>query len=102
MDLAQRAIANLKKLKADSTAFTLAKAIESEISEAHWTKLWNLYFAVQQYATDHADLDQIDADFPPEVITGQSSMVGYYEILPYAKPVDFNLGAQTWLIDDQY
>jgi hypothetical protein len=29
-------------------------------------------------------------------------MVGYYEILPYAKPVEFTLGAQTWLLDDQH
>jgi len=29
-------------------------------------------------------------------------MAGYYEILPYAKPVEFKLGAQTWLLDDQH
>jgi hypothetical protein len=31
-----------------------------------------------------------------------AGMVGYYEILPYAKPVEFKLGAQTWLLDDQH
>ena len=102
MDLARRAIANLKELKADSAAFTLAKAIESEITEAEWTKLRNLYFAVKQDATEHADPDQIDADFPPEVLAGDGSMVGYYEVLPYAKPVEFTLGADTLLLDDQY
>jgi len=64
MDLAQRAIANLEKLKADPTAFTVAKAVESEISEAEWTKLRNLYFAVKQHATEQADPDQLDAHFP--------------------------------------
>ena len=102
MDLAQRAIANLEKLKADPTAFAVAKAVESEISEAEWTKLRNLYFAVKQHATEQADPDQLDAHFPPEVLAGDGSVVGYYEILPYAKSVEFTLGADTWLLDDQY
>jgi hypothetical protein len=102
MDLAKRAIANLEKLKADPASFTLAKAIESEITEAEWTKLRNLYFAIKQHATEHADPDQIDADFPHEVLAGHGNMVGYYEILPNAKPVEFTLGADTWLLDDQY
>jgi hypothetical protein len=102
MDLARRAITNLKELNADSAAFTLAKAIESEITEAGWSQLRNLYFAVKQDATDHADPDEIDAEFPPEVLAGDGSMVGYYEILPYARPVEFPLGAGRWLLDDQY
>jgi hypothetical protein len=52
--------------------------------------------------TEYTDPDQINADFPPDVLAGDSSMVGYYEILPYAKPVEFKLGAQTWLLDDQH
>jgi len=40
--------------------------------------------------------------FPPEVVAGNGSMVGYYEIFPYAKPVEFTVGAQTWPLDDQY
>ena len=57
---------------------------------------------VKQYLTEHTDPDQIDADFPPDVLAGDGSMVGYYEILPYAKPIEFTLGAQTWLLDDQH
>ena len=37
-----------------------------------------------------------------EVLAGDGSMVGYYEILPYAKPIEFTLGAQTWVLDDQH
>ena len=102
MDLARRAIANLEELETNTAAFTLAKAIESEITEAEWTKLRNLYVAVKQDATEHAGPDQIDADFPPEVLAGDGSMVGYYEILPYAKTVEFALGVDTLLLDDQY
>src|SRR5439155_20699471 len=102
MDLAQQDIVNLEKLKADPTAITLAKAVAEEISEADWKRLRYYYVQTKQYWTEHADPDQIDAHFPPEVVAGNGSMVGYYEIFPYAKPVEFTVGAQTWLVDDQY
>jgi hypothetical protein len=102
MDLDQQDIANLEKLKADPKAITLAKAVAEEISEADWNNLRYSYFQAKQYWTEHTDLEQIDAHFPPEVMAGNESMVGYYEILPYAKPVEFTVGAEPWLADDQY
>jgi hypothetical protein len=102
MDLAQCEIANFKKLTSDPASITVAKALANEISKADWNKLWGFYLGAKRYLTEHADPDQIDAHFPPEVLAGDGSMVGYYEILPYAKPVEFTLGAQTWLLDDQH
>jgi hypothetical protein len=93
MDLAQCEIANFKKLTSDPASITVAKAIANEISKADWNKLWGFYLGAKRYLTEHADPDQIDAHFPPEVLAGDGSMVGYYEILPYAKPVEFTLGA---------
>ena len=102
MDLEQCEIVNFEELNSDPESITLAKAITNEISKADWNKLRSLYLGVKQYLTEHTDPDQIDADFPPDVLAGDGSMVGYYEILPYAKPVEFTLGAQTWLLDDQH
>jgi len=102
MDLTQRIVANLAALKADPAAFALAKAVESEISEPQWTKLGQLYSTVKQHATEQADPDQLEVHFPPEVLAGDGSMVGYYEILPYAKAVAFTVGMHTWFLDDQY
>ena len=102
MDLEQSAIANFQQLKSDPVSIIVAKAIANEISKANWTRLRSFYLGVKQYLTEHTDPDQIDADFPPDVLAGDGSMVGYYEILPYAKPVEFTLGAQTWLLDDQH
>ena len=102
MDLEQCEIANFEELNSDPESITLAKAIANEISKADWNKLRSLYLGVKQYLTEYTDPDQIDADFPPDVLAGDGSMVGYYEILPYAKPVEFKLGAQTWLLDDQH
>jgi len=102
MDLEKCEIANFGKLKSDPASIPVAKAIANEIRKADWNKLWGFYLGAKRYLTEHADPDQIDAHFPPEVLEGDGSMVGYYEILPYAKPVEFALGAQTWLLDDQH
>ena len=102
MDLEQSEIANFEELNSDPESITLAKAIANEISKADWNKLWGFYLGAKRHLTEHANPDQIDAHFPPDVLTGDGSMVGYYEILPYAKPVEFTLGAQTWLLDDQH
>jgi hypothetical protein len=102
MDLEQCEIANFEELNSDPESITLAKTIANEISKADWNKLRSFYLGIKQYLTEHTDPDQIDADFPPDVLAGDGSMVGYYEILPYAKPVEFTLGAQTWMLDDQH
>jgi hypothetical protein len=102
MDLARQDIVNLEKLEANPTAIALANAVAREISEADWNSLRSSYFQAKQYWTEHTDPDQIDAHFPQEVLAGNGSMVGYYEIFPYAKPVEFTVGAQPWLLDDQY
>jgi hypothetical protein len=57
----------------------------NEISKADWNKLWGFYLGAKRYLIEHADPDQIDAHFLPDVLAGDGSMVGYYEILPYAK-----------------
>ena len=88
MDLAQCEIANFKKLTSDPASITVAKAVANEISKADWNKFWGFYLGAKRYLTEEADPDQIDAHFPPEVLAGDGSMVGYYEILPYAKPVE--------------
>jgi hypothetical protein len=102
MDLEKREIANFGKLKSDPASITVAKAIANEISKADWNRLLGFYLGAKRYLTEHADPDQIDAHFPPDVLAGDGRMVGYYEILPYAKPIEFALGAQTWLLDDQH
>jgi hypothetical protein len=102
MDLAQRVVANLKRLEADSTAYAFAKAVASEISDGDWTELWNLYLLVNQRQTEQADLDGLDIQFSSEVLAGDGRMVAYYEILPFAGRVVFTLGADQWFFDDQY
>lgn len=102
MDLGKRAITNLKELKLNELAYTLANSVESEISDEEWDKLRGLLLAVKQRQTEQANLDQVEIHFPPEVLSGGGSLVGYYEILPYARPVAITLESTIWLLDDQY
>jgi hypothetical protein len=102
MDLRRHIIANLKKLEGDPNAFTLAKAIADQISEEHWTELSRLYVAEKQRQTEQADLDQIEVQFPPDVQAGDGSVVGYYELFPYARRFAATLDGTPWVLDDQY
>ena len=101
LDLRLRAIINLKELKADRNAFSLAKAIEDEISDSQWAELRNMYFAEKQRQTEQADLDQIEIQFPPEVLEGDGNMVGYYELFPYARQIVTTIDDVPWILDDQ-
>jgi len=102
MDLSRRAIANIDELKADFAAFSLAKAVEWEISEAQWAELRGFYLAAKQQQTEKADLSRVEVQFPSEVLEGDGTMVGYYEIFPYARPIVVTLDATPWFLDDQY
>ena len=98
MDLERCAIANVPQLKADSASIEVAKAVANEMSQADWNRLRSFYLGAKRDLTERADPDQLDADFPPEVLAGEGSMVGYYEILPYARSIEFTLGARRWLL----
>ena len=102
MDLEQRAVANLEKLKADPAAFDLAEAVAAEITPAVWSQIRGLYVAIKMRQTERADLNHLEAEFPPEILAGGDTMTGYYEVLPYARAVDFSLNGDTWRVDDQY
>ena len=45
-------------------------------------------------------LGQIEASFPANA--GEGGMVGYYETLPFARPVSITAAEKEWVFDDQY
>lgn len=102
MGLTEREITNLDQLKSSPAAVLLANAVADEIGEEDWKSLTDLYFAVKQDSTERADSKDIHAQFPPQVLAGDGSMVGYHEILPYAKPIELRFNSETWWVDDQY
>jgi SEC-C motif-containing protein len=101
MDVVENRIANLEKLNRNSDAAAVARAVSSEMTESHWNRLRRLYFGAKRRYTETTPLDQIDAQFPAELIA-QRIMVCYHEILPYAAPVEVSSNGRSWLFDDQY
>jgi len=94
-DLENRMIANVAQLRAEGNTLS-----DAEISEKCWETLEQAYCRKKQFHTERAVLEDLDATFPVEVLTG--SMVSYHEILPYSNPVTFACGNEEWVIDDQY
>ena len=78
----------------------LAKAVMDEITSEQWHYLWNYFCTLKILYTESANLDELDTDFPPNASGG--GMVGYYEILPFARPVSFTADGYEWAFDDQY
>jgi len=100
LDLAKRRIHDPKALETNTEAAALGKAVVGEMLEQDWNSLRRLYVSLKHYYTEHADLDAIEAEFPEEAAEGLT--VGYYEILPYALPVEFAFESDQWLMDDSY
>jgi hypothetical protein len=101
MDLVENRIANLEELNHNPDVAAVARAVASEMTESDWNRLRRLYFGAKQHYTETTALDQIDAQFPADLIA-QRIMVAYHEILPYAAPVEVSSNGRSWLFDDQY
>lgn len=100
MDLERQEITNLQELKADPTARALATAVAAESGEEEWSQLKRIYWELKQYWTEHTDLEQVEISFPPEALTG--AMVGYPDVFPFARRLEFTHAQEPWLSDDQY
>lgn len=78
----------------------LAKAFMDEITPEQWHYLWSFFYALKILYTKQANLDDLDPSFPPNA--GEGGMVGYFEILPFARPINFTAEGHQWAFDDQY
>jgi len=100
LDLGERRVQVPKEHQGDTASVSVAKAFQTEITADQWTELRRFYKAWKEEQTEKADLDQLETHFPPEAADG--SMVGYYEILPHARPIEVRVEEQAWQFDDQY
>ena len=101
MDVVDNRIDNLEELNHNPDTAALARAVLGEMTESDWSALRRLYLGAKRYYTETTDLDQIEAQFPADLIA-QAIMVGYHDILPYAAPLEVSLNGRSWLFDDQY
>lgn len=67
-----------------------------------WESLEGLFHGYKTFITENTPLEKIDAVFPMKDIEESGSMVGYYEILPYARQIFIDVDNERYCVDDQY
>jgi hypothetical protein len=83
-------------------SLALARAVVEEMQPPEWEWLRRLFLAAKRRQMETMDLDTLHVNFPPEVMAGEGSMVGYAEVFPWAEAFEFSLGGDRWLADNQY
>jgi hypothetical protein len=80
----------------------LGRAFIAEAEDSHWEWLGNLFLSAKRRQMETMDLDQIDAQLPPDVSAENGTMLGYAEIFPWVDTITFTHEATEWFVDDQY
>jgi hypothetical protein len=80
----------------------LTRAIVAELQPSEWKQWEQVFLDTKRGLMQTMDLAKIDARFPPEVMEGSSTTVGYLEVFPWADSFPFTLGAEMWLAEDVY
>lgn len=102
LDVSERLLCDPETGSLTQAARALGKAVMAELEEEDWPNLFAYLALVKQEIMKTADLTALDVEFPPEVMDGDDSMVGYGEIFPYASLAVFELGGYHWDVTDQY
>lgn len=80
----------------------LGRAFLAEARVEEWDWLRRFFFATKRRYMETMNLDTLDAQLPPEVMAGDSTMVGYHEVFPWAESLAFSLEGDEWMADDQH
>ena len=102
LDVIEREVSHDAADKPTPESLALAEAVLEELGESDWQWLHDELLGAKRKAMKAIDLVKFDAVFPPDVMAGKGSMVGYGEILPFAMSFTFQIGAEHWLADDAY
>ena len=83
-------------------ALALAHAVVADLQLLDWQHWTEVFLAMKRSQMKTIDLDTVTAWLPPEVLSGQASMVGYAEVFPWVEEFRLPLAGDTWIADDQY
>jgi hypothetical protein len=102
LDLEERCVKHGDKQPLSPQALSLADSLMAEMREENWKDLYQRFYTYKESKTEEVDCVALDASFPPENMMDPTLMVAYKDILPFAKAFPFMLGADHWLVDEQY
>ncbi len=83
-------------------SLALAHAVVADLQPADWEQWAQWFLAIKRSQMKSLDLDALNAWLPPEVLDGSATMVGFYEVFPWAQEMSFPLAGVAWMVDDQY
>jgi len=102
LDVVEERIARRRELSSHPQDLRLAKAVMADLQPEDWRTLYRYLVTVKVKEAREANLETFEPYFPPDVLYGNESMVGYSEIFPFDPGFPFELGGSRWLTDDEY
>jgi hypothetical protein len=79
-----------------------ADAVAKELGDEGWDYLQQFLLGIKKKQIENCDPTCLDADFPPEVLQGEGTMVSYNEIFPLSPAFGFSIGSERWFALDDY
>ena len=78
----------------------LGQAFIAEAQSAEWKWLWERFLAFKREQMETMNLDTLEVRFPDDAMDG--GMIGYAELFPWARQLNFTIDGEEWSADDQY
>ena len=79
-----------------------ANALVKDFNEEDWDNLHQYYYSEKVFATEAADLTELEVTFPLEDIESDSLLICYKQIISYARPVILTVNDFQFMVDDLY
>ncbi len=102
LDTQERSIYRPPGRRLSAISDSLAEAVVRELGESGWKYLHEFLLGVKQEQIENCDPKRLDADFPLEVLRGDTTVVGYAEIFPLSPALRFKSDSQQWVAIDNY
>jgi hypothetical protein len=102
LDTEKRRIESTAARKSPPNWDDLAESVVKELGESGWQYLYEFLLGVKQEQIENCEPRHLDATFPPDVLTGDGTVVGYGEIFPLAPALALKIGSEQWDVIDDY
>jgi hypothetical protein len=100
LDVLKKAVEKSDALISDPATKRLANAIRSELTPADWQTLYLWFRIHKQEVIAETTPEEFDMERLPNVEPG--AMVGFTEVFPWGRALDFALGDEFWTVEEQY
>ena len=79
-----------------------ARKVHGLLCDEDYRLLREEYGRIKFISTENADFDTLQVDFPMEDIEQNGTMIGYHDVLPYARQLSLEINDIRYLVEDLY